>query len=223
MPRRKLRVSSRPAPLAHLPDTLEVKSVTPAQLETQRAQQLEVQRQVNLELQRAAIQRAHDERFSTARATQILWHAHGSKTFEVQRAASDHACTARTTIHTRAAFIAQRQPALLETLVAQRCEAETRPALLVVQRQADLTLSHVADHLGSKAAVQLARDPERLSSYAGFKNAGASLVKSFRTPGSSHTMPELTSAIQRFRKPMQRAAVEGAVHAAFGSHPTYPK
>ncbi len=71
--------------------------------------------------------------------------------------------------------------------------------------------------------MQLARDPDRLSSYAGFKNAGAGLVKNFRTPGSSHTIPQLASAIGRFREPMQRAAVEGAVYAAFGSHPTYPK
>ncbi len=145
------------------------------------------------------------------------------KKLGVQRAVAEHARTARDANHTRAAFIAQRSSEHLESLVAQRLEAELCPALPTVQRQADLTLSHVADHFGSKAAVQLARDPERLSSYAGFKNAGAGLVKNFRTTGSSHTIPELASAIQRFRDPMQRAAVEGAVYAAFGSHPTYPK
>ena len=219
----KARASSRPASLARLPITLEAKPVSPAQLEIQRAQALEVQRLSDLEVQRAAIQRAHDDRFTTARASQTEWHAQGTKTIGVQRAVAEHARTARDASHTRAAFVAKRQPALLETLVAQRLEAEVCPALLVVQRQADLTLSHVADHYGSKAAVQLAQDPERLSSYAGFKNTGAGLVKNFRAPGSSHTMPELASAVQRFRDPMQRAAVESAAYAAFGSHPTYPK
>ncbi len=219
----KTRVSSSPALLARLPVTLTAKPITPVQLELQRQQQFEVQRQVDLEGQRAAIQLAHDDRFTQARASQTAWHARGTKTLGVQRAIAEHARSARAARDTRAAFIAQRQPALLETLVAQRLENEVRPALPTVQRQADLTLSHVADHFGSKAAVQLARDPERLSSYAGFKNAGAGLVKNFRTPGSKHTIPELAKAIQRFRDPMQRAAVESAAYAAFGSHPTYPK
>ena len=219
----KIRVSNRSAQLAHLPRSLEAKPVSPAHLELQRVQQLEVQRQADLEVQRAAIQRAHDDRFTAARASQTVWHARGTKTVGVQRAVAEHARSARAASHTRAAFVAQRSSENLESLVAQRLEAEVRPALPAVQRQADLTLPHVADHLGSKAAVQLARDPEHLSSYAGFKNAGAGLVKNFRTPGSSHTIPELASAIQRFRDPMQRAAVESAAYAAFGSHPTYPK
>ncbi len=219
----KTRASSRTAPLAQLPRTLEAKPATSAQLEIQRAQQLEVQRLADLEIQRAIIQRAHDDRFTQARTAQTSWHARGTKTLGVQRAVAEHARTARDANRTRAAFIAQRQPALLESLVAQRLEAEVCPALPIVQRQTDLTLSHVADHFGSKAAVQLAQDPDHLSSYAGFKNAGAGLVKNFRTPGSSHTMPELAKAIQRFRDPMQRAAVESAAYAAFGSHPTYPK
>ncbi len=184
----KTRASSRPVQLARLPRTLEAKPVSSAQFEIQRTQQLEVQRLANLEVQRASIQRAHDDRYTQARASQTAWHARGTKTIGVQRV-----------------------------------ELQVCPALPIVQRQAELTLPHVAAHLGSQAAVQLARDPDRLSSYAGFKNAGAGLVKNFRTPGSSHTMPELASAIQRFRDPMQRAAVEGAVYAAFGSHPTYPK
>ena len=183
----KARVSSQPVSRAHLSRTLELKPVTPAQLEIQRARQLEVQRQADLEVQRAAIQRAHEDRFTHARVAQTSWHTGGTKTLGVQRAVSDHARTARDAIHTRAAFVAQRQPAILETLVAQRVTAEVCPDLPIVQRQADLTLSHVAEHFGSKAAVQLAADPERLSSYAGFKNTGAGLVKNFRTPGSRHT------------------------------------
>jgi hypothetical protein len=217
------RVPAPPVKPARLPRTLEAKPVTPARLEIQRARAFEVQRLADLEVQRAAIQRAHDDRFTQAHVAQTAWHARGTKTIGVQRAVSEHARTARNAQHTRAAFVAQRSSEHLESLVAQRLEAEVCPALPAVQRQADLTLSHVADHFGSKAAVQLARDPDRLSSYAGFKNAGAGLVKNFRTPGSSHAIPELAKAIQRFREPMQRAAVEGAVYAAFGSHPTYPK
>ncbi len=219
----RTRVPAQPVQLARLPGTPETKPVPSAQLDIQRAQTLELQR---FEVQRLAdleLQRAHDDRFTQARAAQTAWHASSVKSVPMQRAVSEHARSARAAQSTRAAFVAQRSAATLESLVAQRLELEVRPALPSVQRQADLTLSHVADHYGDKAAVQLARDSAQLSSYAGFKNAGAGLVKSFRTPGSSHTMPQLASAIQRFRDPMQRAAVQSAAFAAFGAHPTYPQ
>ena len=90
----KARISSKPVAMGRLPRTLDLKPVTSAQLELQRAQAFEVQRLADLEMQRAAIQRAHDDRLTTARANQTSWHARAAKSLGVQRAAGEHALIA---------------------------------------------------------------------------------------------------------------------------------
>jgi hypothetical protein len=213
------RASSRTVtPTASLTRNLEAKPLHPQHLERQRQQALEVQRQANLE---RAAQAAHLERHGEARASQQTWQAAANKTLDVQRSVKEHAQQARVAQDTRASFVNQRQTALLEGLVTGRLEETVRPVLPEVRRPADLTLGHVADHMGDKARGQIRGDPNALSNYAGFKNAGATLVNHFRKPGSSHTMQDLAGAIGRFTDVGQRGAVESAAFAAFGNHPSF--
>ncbi|NJK42895.1 MAG: DUF4157 domain-containing protein [Pleurocapsa sp. SU_196_0] len=76
--------------------------------------------------------------------------------------------------------------------------------------------------MGDKARGQIQGAPNVLRNYAGFKNAGATLVNHFRKPGSSHTMQDLAGAIGRFTDVGQRGAVESAAFAALGNHPSFP-
>jgi predicted chitinase len=214
--------SSQPAQVGVLSRSLEARPLTPAQQVAYRREALEGQRQLRLERQTRAVQRAHVERNTGVRAAQNAWRGATSKTLGVQRLAVEHASTARTAEQTRAAFVAQRQRAILEGMVAGRLEDTVRPALPEMQRKSDLTLGHVADHMGEKAAAQIEGDPRILRNYTGFKNAGATLARNFRAPGSRHTVQDLAGAIGRFRDPGQRGAVESAAFAALGDHPTFP-
>ncbi len=218
----KARISSGRGSRGAVLSKLELQAPTPVQLEVQRQQTLEIQRRIDLEQSRLEIQRAQDARRSQARVSQANWQAGTSKTLALQRALYDHARTARVTAETRAEFVVQRQADHLEGLVAQRLEAELLPPLPVAQRQADLSLSHVAEHMRDKAEGQIQGDPNLIRNYQGFKNTGAALVKHFRSPGSSHTMTDLAGAIQRFTDPGQRGAVESAAFAALGHHPSFP-
>jgi Domain of unknown function (DUF4157) len=213
---------SAPQKPGRLTRTLEARISTPAELEAKQTQQLEIQRSRNLEAQARVVQRAHLERSTAARVAQTKHRTAGTRSLGVQRAISEHLQSARAAQTSRADFVAGRSTDHLESMIAQRLEAVTRPALEPVQRQSDLTLSHVADHMDAKAQSQITGNPDALRNLQGFKNAGATLVGQFRAPGSRHTMPQLAGAIQRFRDPWQRAAVEASAYAAFGSHPSFP-
>ncbi len=216
------RISSQHRSRGTTLSKLELHAPTPAQLEGQRQQALEVQRHVDLQQSQLEIQRFHDAQLSQARVSQATWRTSSLKTLAVQRALSDHTRTARAASTIRAEFIAQRSAQHLETFVAGRLEVELRPSLPVAQRQADLSLSHVAEHLRGKAEKEIQGDSNLIRNYQGFKNTGATLVKHFRSPGSSHSMTDLAGAIQRFTDPGQRGAVESAAFAALGHHPSFP-
>jgi Domain of unknown function (DUF4157) len=216
------KTSSVAQKAGRLPRTLEAKTVSPAQLEAQQTAHLEIQRARDLEVAAKAVQRAHLERSTQARVTQTKLKAASTRSAPVQRAVSEHLQSARAAQTFRAAFIAQRSADHLEGMVAGRLEHVIRPPLEPVQRQSDLTLSHVADHTEKTAVSQISGNPDALRNLQGFKNAGATLVNQFRAPGTRHTMPQLVGAIQRFRDPWQRAAVEASAYAAFGSHPSFP-
>ncbi len=216
------RISSQHRSRGTTLSKLELHAPTPAQFEGQRQQALEVQRHVDLQQAQLEVQRSNDARLSQARVSQGVWQVATSKTPAVQRALFEHTRTARVAVDTRAEFVVQRSAQHLETLVAQRLKAELRPSLPAAQRQADLSLSHVAEHLRDKAEGQIQGDPNLIRNYQGFKNTGAALVKHFRSPGLSHTMGDLAGAIQRFTDPGQRGAVESAAFAALGHHPSFP-
>jgi Domain of unknown function (DUF4157)/A nuclease family of the HNH/ENDO VII superfamily with conserved AHH len=217
------KTSSVAQKAGRLPRTLEVKTVSPAQLEVQQAQHLEVQRARDLEVAAKAVQRAQLERSTQARVTQTKLKAASTRSLGVQRAVSEHVQSARAASAARADFVTQRSTANLERMVAGRLEDTMRPPLEPAARQSDLTLSHVADHTEKTAVAQITGNPDALRNLQGFKNAGATLVRHFRAPGSKHTMPQLAGAIQRFRDPWQRATVEASAYAAFGQHPTFPQ
>jgi Domain of unknown function (DUF4157) len=214
--------TSVPQKPGRLPRTLEARATTPAELEARESQQLEIQRTRDLEVQVKAVQRAQLERNSSARVAQTKLYRVGIRGVGFQRAVSEHLQSARVANAARADFVVQRSAEHLEGMVAQRLEKMVRPPLNPVQRQSDLTLSHVADHMEVKAQSQITGNPDALRNLQGFKNAGATLVGQFRAPGSRHTMPDLARSIQRFRDPWQRAAVEASAYTAFGSHPSFP-
>jgi hypothetical protein len=214
--------SSAKTKVGRLPRTLEARAVTPTELEARSSQHLEIQRSHDLETAARAVQRDHLERHTAARVSQAKVRASGTRNVGIQRAVSEHLQTARAASVARDSFIVQRSTDHLEGMIAQRLENVVRPPLEPVQRQSDLTLSHVADHMDAKAQSQISGNPDALRNLQGFKNAGATLVGQFRAPGSKHTMPDLAKSIQRFRDPWQRATVEASAYTAFGSHPSFP-
>ncbi len=195
---------------------------TPVQLEGQRQQTLELQRQADLQQSQLEIQRFHDTQLSQARVSQATWRTSSLKIPAVQRALTDHTRTARVAADTRAAFVAQRSQQHLERLVTQRLQTAVLPEVTAPPRGQTPSLGYVAEIQRSRAEEQVNGDPNLIRNYQGFKNAGATLVKHFRSPGSSHSMTDLAGAIQRFTDPGQRGAVESAAFAALGHHPSFP-
>ena len=214
--------SSLPQKPGRLLRTLEAKAITPAEHEARASQQLEIQRQRDLETQEKIVQRAQLERSTLARVAQTKFQAVGTRSLGVQRAVSEHLQIARAASTTRATFVEQRSAVHLEGLIAQRLEDVVRPPLEPAQHKNELTLSHVAEGMEKTAISQISGNPDALRNLQGFKNAGATLVRHFRMPGSRHTMQQLAGAIQRFKDPWQRATVEACAYAAFGSHPSFP-
>ncbi len=201
---------------------LELHAPTPLQLEAQQQHTLELQSQHDLKIGQLEVQRSHDARLSQARVAQKVWRTSSLKTPAVQRALSDHTRTARVAADTRAAFVAQRSQQHLERLVTQRLQTAVLPEVTAPPRGQTPSLGYVAEIQRSRAEEQVNGDPTLIRNYQGFKNTGATLVKHFRSPGSSHTMGDLAGAIQRFTDPGQRGAVESAAFAALGHHPSFP-